>query len=48
MAGICFQFLAHSGAFLQFILINLQFTQQFQYFNGNLFQEWRFPLTELS
>ena len=28
MAGVCFQFLAHSGAFFHFILINLQFTQQ--------------------
>ena len=36
MAGICYQFFSHSGAFFQFILINLQFTEHCQLFNSNI------------
>ena len=45
---VFFQFFAKFVACFQFLLINLQFTQHVHWFNnGNLFQEWRFPLTAL-
>ena len=44
MADIFYPIFPYTGTFFQFVSTNFQFRQYFQQFNGNFFQQLRFPL----